>query len=312
MNDFGAIMRQATAAARALPDSVARFDTGGEYRIEIPSVEGPAAFEAVLAAAAEYGIVVHRVSQGSGIGQLLDDEIRDYVKLGAAREIEVCLFVAPRAPWDGQASALVPDGGIYGWRHLTLGALQSAFDEVVRACDLGLRSVLVSDEGLIALITKARLDGTLPDDLVVKVSAMAGIANPIGARLLSDSGADTLNICADAALGELAAFRAATPAVLDLYIEGPDGLGGFMRYHDIGEIVRLAAPVHLKFGLRNAPGIYPSGQHLSGAVLSSARERVRRAAIGLEHLARQRPQAVASPLGEGRRGVPRTGRSGAA
>ena len=78
-----------------------------------------------------------------------------------------------------------------------------------------------------------------------------------------------------------------------------------MRYHDIGEIVRLAAPVHLKFGLRNAPGIYPSGQHLAGAVLSSARERVRRAAIGLEHLARQRPQAVASPLGAARRGVPR-------
>jgi hypothetical protein len=305
VNDFEAIMRQAAAAARELPDSAAAFDTGGDYRIEIPSVEGPEAFGCVLEAAAQYGVTVHRVSQGSGIGQLLDDEIRGYVALGAEHQVEVCLFVTPRAPWNGHASALVPDGGVYGWRHLSLATLQAAFDEVVRACELGLRSVLVSDEGLIALIGQARRDGRLPADLVVKVSALAGIANPLGARLLSDSGADTLNIASDTAAADLAAFRAATPAVLDLYIEGPDGLGGFMRYHDIGEIVRLTAPVHLKFGLRNAPGIYPSGQHLAGAVLSSARERVRRAAIGLEHLARQRPQAAASPLGEGRRGVPR-------
>jgi len=305
MTDFTATMRRAAAAGRALPDSMAIFDTGGAYRIEIPSVEGPEAFEAVLAASREYGVTVHRISQGSGIGQLLDDEIRHYVKLGAEHQVEVCLFVALRAPWNGQGSALTPDGGIYGWRHLTLGTLQAAFDEVVRACELGLRSVLVSDEGLIALISQARINGTLPADLVIKVSAMAGIANPVGARLLSDGGADTLNISSDVALGDLAAFRAATPAVLDLYIEGPDGLGGFMRYHDLGEIVRLAAPVHLKFGLRNAPGIYPSGQHLAGVVLASARERVRRAAIGMEHLARQRSHAVASPLGEGRRGVPR-------
>lgn len=305
MSDIGTAMQRAVAAARTLPDSPERFDTGGEYRIEIPSVEGPEAFEAVLSAAAEYGVGVHRISQGSGIAQLLDDEIRRYVKLGAEHQVEVCLFVGPRAPWNGEASSLVRDGGVFGWRHMTLVSLQAAFDDVVRACDLGLRSVLVSDEGLIAVIHQARLDGRLPADLLIKVSAMAGIANPIGARLLAESGADTLNIASDASAADLAGFRAATPPVPDLYIEGPDGLGGFMRYHDIGEIVRLGAPVHLKFGLRNAPNIYPSGQHLTAAVLASARERVRRAAIGLEHLARQRPQAAASPPGTARRGVPR-------
>jgi hypothetical protein len=291
-------------AAQTLPDSPLRFDDGGQYRIEIPSVEGPAAFEAVLAAADEYGVPVHRVSQGSGITLLRDEDIRRYVELGAARGVEVCLFVGPRAPWNAEASSLTPDGAYFGWRHLTLATLQAAFDDVIRAVELGIRSVLVSDEGLITLIAAARSNGELPADLVIKASAILGIANPLGAKLLTDQGVDTVNIASDTGLGELAAYRAALPAVLDLYIEGPDGLGGFMRYHDIGEIVRLSAPVHLKLGLRNAPGIYPSGAHLEAVAIASGRERVRRAAIGLEHLTRQQPGAVASPHGTRRPGVP--------
>ena len=40
---------------------------------------------------------------------------------------------------------------------------------------------------------------------------------------------------------------------IQLQLEGPDGLGGFTRYYELPEIIRLAAPIYLKFGLRNAP-----------------------------------------------------------
>ena len=60
--------------------------------------------------------------------------------------------------------------------------------------------------------------------------------------------------------------------------------------------MRVAAPIYVKFGLRNAPGIYPSGQHIESTVLALSRERVRRAAIGLALLRRYAPDAVASPL----------------
>jgi hypothetical protein len=60
-------------------------------------------------------------------------------------------------------------------------------------------------------------------------------------------------------LGELAAIRAAVDILLDVYIESPNDLGGFIRHADI---VRAAAPVYLKFGLANTPAIYPSGTHL--------------------------------------------------
>jgi hypothetical protein len=279
-------VEQLIEVARELPDSTQRFPDGGQYRVEIPSVEGAGTAELVLDTAAELGVPVHRISQGSGISLLTDAELGRYAKLGAERRVEVCLFVGPRAPWDGAAaSALTPDGGNVGWRHAGLRSLLAARDDVRRAADLGIRSVL-------------------PAGLVVKASALLGIANPVGAAVLAGLGVDSLNIAADTPFGDLAAYRAATPAFLDLYIEAPDGLGGFIRYHDLGEIVRLAAPVYLKFGLRNAPGIYPAGEHLRGAIRGSAVERVRRGQVGMEHLRRQYPGAVMSPHGADARGIP--------
>ena len=49
----------------------------------------------------------------------------------------------------------------------------------------------------------------------------------------------------------------------------------------------VAAPVHLKFGLRNAPDIYPSGHHLDSVAEAMTRERVRRAQIATEILSRE-------------------------
>ncbi|HEY8151907.1 MAG TPA: hypothetical protein VIK51_23575, partial [Vicinamibacteria bacterium] len=60
-------LRLPEADAHGLPDSDKRFADGGQYRIEIPSVEGPRALEAVVAAAAEHKVGIHRISQGSGI-----------------------------------------------------------------------------------------------------------------------------------------------------------------------------------------------------------------------------------------------------
>lgn len=47
--------------------------------------------------------------------------------------------------------------------------------------------------------------------------------------------------------------------------------------------MRLAAPVYVKLGLRNAPNIYPSGLHLEELAVNRGRgrerERVRRAEL---------------------------------
>jgi len=286
------------------PTSTKTFPDGAHYRVEIPSVEGPAALRAVIEAAQASGIPVQRISQGSGIMLLSDAEIDEMVQLGHRHGIEVCLFVGPRAPWEGTAQALTPDGKHFGWRHMGMDQLVYAFSDVERAVQLGLRSVLVADEGLLWLIDQARTRGQLPGDLVVKASALLGASNPLGIKLLVDNGLNTINVASDITLARLAALRQVISIPIDLYIESPDGLGGFTRYHEIAEIVRVAAPIYLKFGLRNAPNIYPSGIHLEHVALQTARERVRRAALGLEMLARLSQDFKTSQPGAPGLGIP--------
>ena len=286
------------------PTSTKTFPDGAHYRVEIPSVEGPAALRAVIEAAQASGIPVQRISQGSGIMLLSDAEIDEMVQLGHRHGIEVCLFVGPRAPWEGTAQALTPDGKHFGWRHMGMDQLVYAFCDVERAVQLGLRSVLVADEGLLWLIDQARTRGQLPGDLVVKASALLGASNPLGIKLLVDNGLNTINVASDISLARLAALRQVISIPIDLYIESPDGLGGFTRYHEIAEIVRVAAPIYLKFGLRNAPNIYPSGIHLEHVALQTARERVRRAALGLEMLARLSQDFKTSQPGAPGLGIP--------
>ena len=74
-------------------------------------------------------------------------------------------------------------------------------------------------------------------------------------------------------------------------------VGGAVRHYETAALVRAAAPIYLKYGLRNAPGLYPSGKHLEATVVALSKERVRRAAIGLALLKRHMPDAVVSPQG---------------
>ena len=77
----------------------------------------------------------------------------------------------------------------------------------------------------------------------------------------------------------------------------PDTLGGFVRLHEIPELIRVASPVYIKFGLRNAPDIYSFGTHLEGTAIALSRERVRRARLGLELLERSGYEPSTSELG---------------
>ena len=285
--------------ANALPSSSARFADGGQYRIEIPSVEGPAALHAVFAAADEYEVPVHRVSQGSGVMLLSDAELDEMADLAATRGIEVSLFVGPRAGWDTGAMAYSAAGRVVAPKVRGMDQLVQAVEDVRRACAHRITSVLITDEGLLWVLGEMRAAGELPAELILKGSVMLGAANPASIRLLERLGLTTFNVPTDLGLAHLAAIRQATAMPLDIYVEVPDDVGGFVRHYEIADIVRVAAPVYLKFGLRNAPNIYPSGSHLEATAVALTRERLRRARIGLDLLHRLDATAVMSPLPTG-------------
>jgi hypothetical protein len=277
-----------------LPTSGKRFADGAQFRVEIPSVEGPDPLRAVVEAAAERDLRVHRISQGSGMLLLTDEEIGEMVTLGRERGIEVCLFVGPRAAWDVGVQVTAPSGRVVAGSLRGADQLAYGVEDVLRGCRLGVRSILVADTGQLWVLGRMKRAGDLPADLEIKVSISLPVTNPATARLLEELGATTLNLPVDLSLAQIAAIRRAVELPLDLYVEGADDFGGPVRYYEIPELVRVAAPVHLKFTVRNAPGLYPSGEHLAGLAVASARERVRRAAIGIALLRRHYPDATAS------------------
>ena len=269
-----------------LPTSDRRFADDTRWRVEIPSVEGPEAFEAVVDEAEQRAVPVQRISQGSGIMLQTDDEITRMVELGRAQDIEVCLFVGPRAAWDIGRQAVTSTGAVALASLRGTDQLRYAVEDVRHGCDLGLRSVLVADLGLLWVLGQAKRSGDLPEDLVLKTSVSLPCTNAATARVLVDLGATTLNLAVDLPLAAIAAIRAAVDVPLDVYVEGADDFGAPVRYYEVPELVRIAAPIHLKFTTRNAPGIYPSGGHLAGVVEATARERVRRASLGVAMLER--------------------------
>lgn len=288
----------------ALEASSMRFRDGGQYRLEIPSVEGPRVFREVLAAAKERKVPVHRVSQGSGILLLTNDEISEMARIGQGERIEVCLFVGPRATFETGAQTASTAGKVIGLQHRGADQLVYAIEDVKRACELGIRSVLPADLGLIWVLNELKKDGQLPKNLVIKSSVTLPAANPATAKLFAQAGVSTLNIPTDLSPAQIGALRLAVDIPIDLYIEVPDNFGGFVRYYEMPNIIRVAAPVYFKFGLRNAPDIYPSGGHIEDLAVKMGCERVRRARIALDLLERYAPDVKMSPLGSRDLGIP--------
>jgi len=275
-----------SADADNLPESAKRFSDGSRWKVEIPSVEGPAAMRVVIEEAAKHKLAFHRASQGSGIMMLTDPEIKEFLELGEKAKAEVCLFVGPRSSWDiGRATIGTSSATV----HPSLrGAdqLRFAVEDVLHGVKLGVKSVLVGDIGLLDVLGKAKRSGDLPADLVLKTSVALPCNNPATAALYEDLGASTLNLTTDLSLAQISAIRSQVDVPVDVYVEAADDFGGAVRHYEVPDLVRVAAPIYLKFTVRNAPGLYPSGAHLQGAVEATARERVRRAAIGTGMLTR--------------------------
>ena len=283
--------------ANDLPTSEKRFPDGAQYRFEIPSTEGPRCLEAVLEEADRLEVRIHRISQGSGVFLLTDAELDEMASTAAGANVEVSLFARPNAGWDTSAMARSAAGAVLAPSARGQEQVVACLDDARRAAEHGFRSVLIADIGVLAAFAEARRSGLLPGDMQAKISVMLPAANPAAARVLADLGASTINLPTDLSLAQVAAIRAAVDVPLDVYVEAPDNVGGFVRLHEIPELIRVAAPVYVKFGLRNAPDVYPAGSHLDTTTIALSRERVRRARLGLELLARSGYDPRTSELG---------------
>lgn len=281
-----------------------RFPDGAHFRIEIPSVENPAALRAVVDEARAHKTPIHRTSQGSGAMLLTRAELAEMAVIGADEGLEVNLFVGPREEYGIGGSVRSPEGMVLAGRLRGLDQLRYALEDILRAVDAGIRGFLIADSGLLQLVNAMVRDGELPTSIVWKISAVLAPSNPVSFKQLIDMGGTTVNVPSDMSLLEMAEIRAASAAPIDLYLEAPDALGGMVRGNELAEIATVAAPLYAKFGLRNARMVYPAGEQNMSDVVANVREKVRRAALALEILDASAVDLIVSKPGAEGIGVP--------
>lgn len=287
-----------------LVESGKRFPDGAHYRLEIPSTETPRCLEVTFEEAVRFGVPVHRVSQGSGAFMHTDDELDRFASLGAAEGAEISIFARPNSGWGTSAMPRSPEGAVSAGIVRGPAQLVHCIEDIKRTAEHGLRSVLITDIGVLSVFDSMRREGELPEEMQAKISVMLPVGNPAAARVIQDLGANTINLPTDLTLEEMAAIRAVIDIPVDVYVEAPAEVGGFIRYPELPDIIRVAAPVYIKFGISNAPDVYPAGRHLEATLEDLSRERVRRARLALDVLERAGSEAVTSDPGAAGLAVP--------
>lgn len=234
-----------------LPDSEGRFPDGGQFRVEVPTVNSAEAARIILEGCAEAGVKVDRLDQTAGGMLFTEAEHEEYLRLGQEHDVEMCFGVGPRGTYDIGAQKL--GEGI--WAHASAYRLRGmeqivyAVEDLKRLADIGVRTFLVYDEGLLYLADQMRKDGEiLPSNSVLMASAHMGHNNPIGYRILQDLGADTVATQRDMELSMIAALRTAIDIPIHVHIDNPQATGGFIRTYESLEMIRLGSPIFLKTG----------------------------------------------------------------
>ena len=272
-----------------LPTSEKRFSDGGQYRFEVPGIQGPAAMKSLLEQLDEYGIGIHRVTQTKGIMFLTDEEIATMVEYAERWKLDLVLACGPRATTDTSASVKTEEGQRMGYRLRGQEQIVRGIEEIRRAARLGVRSFLIYDEGLLWVLNQAREKGFIPQDCKFKVSAHAGHGNPCSAKLLENIGANSINPIRDIQLQMLASIRAAINIPIDIHTENPKSSGGFIRHYEVPEFVRVAAPVYLKTGGSVA------ANHSYDTTEKEAKQRAKQILLVKRVLDEYYPEAIASP-----------------
>ena len=273
----------------SLPTSEKRFEDGGQYRFEVPGIQGPAAMKALLEALDDYGIEIHRVTQTKGIMTLLDKEIETMLEYASKWKVDLLLACGPRATTDTSASVNTPEGVRMGYRLRGQEQIIRGVEEIRRAAKLGCRSFMIYDEGLLWLLNQMRQEGFIPTDCKFKISAHTGHGNPCSAKLMEQIGANSFNPVRDIQLQMLSAIRAAIDIPIDIHTENPKSTGGFIRHYEVPEFIRVAAPIYLKTGGSVA------ATHSWDTTEADARKRAKQVALVKRVIDTYYPNAIVSP-----------------
>ena len=282
----------------SLPASKLSFPDGGHFRVEIAGVERVSALETLLAEADKLKVPVHRIiATVGGATYLTQAELSEFARIAREQRIEVVMTLGPRRGWDLGRQIATSEGIVSGMRLRGLDCVKHWLKDCERCLDAGFRGFLVPDEGLLWLLGELRSKNVLPPETLFKLSVFAGHANPAGAKLAEQLGANSFNPLADLTLPMLSSIRSAISIPMDVYLCLVNAMGGFARFYEAAEIARLCAPCYFKI----EPG--PSEEQIYAPWNTpeyhdaQIRERVRNASVALELIQRETDAVICSPTG---------------
>ncbi len=268
-----------------MPDSNKRFKDGSQFGVEIPTVNSLEALKGILEEADRQNIRINRITETIGLFKHTKKEIEEWVKLTKDYGCQLVMSVGPRATYDTGATVLSPQGMVISYRLRGQEQLVRAIEDIKRGIELGVRSFIIYDEGLLWVLSNMRKDGALQPGITFKVSAHCGHCNPASLKVMESLGADSINPVRDLQLPMIAALRATIDIPLDCHTDTPPASGNFNRVYEAPVMVRIAAPVYLKSGNSAVSA------HGLKTTADNGRDMARQAAIMLEFLNRHYPEA---------------------
>ncbi|MDR2443449.1 MAG: hypothetical protein LBE31_08015 [Deltaproteobacteria bacterium] len=231
-----------------LPSSPLTFPDGAHYRIEIAGIEYYSNFLAMLDEAKKFDLPIHRaICTVGGSTYMTATEMTDLAGKAKEEKVELVMVIGHRKGWDvGSKELGYPEGQPQGPRHRGSDNVAYFIEDMMRCLENGVRGFLVYDEGVLRLVSQMRAEGFIPKETIFKWSVFGGQCSAVGAKLLEDLGANTMNPISDVSLPILGSIRRAVRMPMDVYMIIVDSFGGHYRAYEAPEVARIASPVYFK------------------------------------------------------------------
>ena len=208
------------------------------------------------------------------------------VEACAERDIELCLFTGPRGTWDIGAATRTDSGG-GGLRARGHDAVAGCVEDAVRATALGVKCLLVADEGVLWTLHRLRARGRAARRHHLQG---VGAGRPGQPGLVRGVRAARRRLHQHPLRPDARAAHRDPPGQprprWTSTSRPPTTSAAIVRIYDAAELIRRGAPIYLKFGLSKAPASTRTAPSCATWPVDTARERVRRGRLALDLLAR--------------------------
>jgi hypothetical protein len=281
-----------------LPASGKTFDDGCHYRIEMSGLEGPRVLEAMIKERRKLGVPVHRiVSFCQGANWFSDSDLKDFCQMAVDDNLEAVAIPTTRNSIDIGRQALSSDGKGSGFANQRgSDELRKVIYELFRLYEIGFRGLMLMDPYAVNVVKRLQDAGEFPRDVVIKLSAWAGISSPSGAAVVERLGVGSFNPITDLTLPQLASMRKVVDVPMDFYITTFDTYGGSNRTLDSAEVTKLCAPCYLKFEPAPAISFY-TPYDFDSTHIELMEKKLKLAMWVVEHVSQNQPQIKLSPHG---------------